>query len=153
MDTVKLIVLGMHNILRWLILGLGILTLIKMYSGWIRNKPWASSDRKTGLFFTIALDIQLLLGFLLYFVFSDLVRTAFSDFGNAMNNPVLRFFSVEHSAIMLIAVVVGHIGASIGKKEMEDKQKFIRSAIVYTISIALIIIGIPWSLRPLLPGF
>ena len=152
METAKLILLGMHNILRWVILGLGLITLIKLYSGWIKNKPWASSDRKIGMFFTIALDTQLLLGFLLYFVFSDLVRTAFSDFGNAMANPVLRFFSVEHSAIMLIAVILGHFGASIGKKDMEDKQKFIRSAIVFTITILLLLVGIPWSLRPLLPG-
>lgn len=153
MDTIKLIMLGIHNILRWVIMGVGILTLVKMYSGWLKNKNWAASDKNIGLIFTSALDIQLLIGFLLYFVFSDLVRTAFSDFGNAMSNSVLRFFSVEHSAIMLIAVVLGHVAASVAKKNLDSKQKFIRSAIIYTITIALLIIGIPWTLRPLLPAF
>jgi len=152
MDALKLIILGLHNILRWIILGLGILTLVKMYSGWIRNKPWTVSERKIGMLFTTSLDLQLLLGFLLYFVFSQLVRTAFTDFGTAMKDPVLRFFSVEHITIMIIAIALGHYGSSIAKKELEDNQKFKRSAIIYTISIALIILGIPWSLRQLLPG-
>lgn len=152
MDTLNLITLGIHNILRWIVLGIGILTIVKMYSGWLKKSEWETTDQKFGLIFTIALDTQLLVGFLLYFVFSDLVRTAFANFGNAINNPVLRFFSVEHITIMLIAIALGHIGSSFGKKELPDHEKFKRSAILFSLTLLLIILGIPWSSRPLLPG-
>ena len=152
MDTIKLITLGFHNILRWVVLGLGVLTMVKMYSGWLKKNPWTDTHRKFGLIFTIALDTQLTVGFLLYFVFSDLVRTAFADFGSAMTNPTLRFFSVEHITLMLIAIALGHIAASVGKKDLPDQNKFKRSAFLFSFSLLLIILGIPWSTRPWLPG-
>jgi hypothetical protein len=152
MFTGKLVILAIHNILRWMIVGLGIFSIIKMYLGWLRKKQWDRTDGVAGTLYTIALDIQLLVGLLLYFVFSDLTKIAFADFGNAMANATLRFFSLEHIFFMVISIVLGHIGNSIGKKDLQDSEKFKRTAILFTLSFLLLLAGIPWTTRPLFPG-
>lgn len=153
MVTVKIIVLAIHNILRWVILGLGILTIVRMVWGWVSQKIWTPFDKKIQMFFVIALDSQLLVGLLLYFVFSDITKAAFANFGTAMNNSILRFFSLEHLAILIPAIFLAHYTSSSVAKESNQHKKFRKSALLYTIVMLLIISGIPWASRPLLPGF
>ena len=64
------VILALHNIIRWLVLIFGLLAFGRGLLGWFGKKEWAGSERKFGLFFTSSVDIQLLLGFLLYFVLS-----------------------------------------------------------------------------------
>ena len=146
-------VLATHNILRWFVLIFGILVIIRGFVGWSGKKEWTGLDNKLGLGFTISLDIQVLLGFLLYFVFSPVTKVAFSDIGAAMGNSELRFFLVEHFLMMLIALVVGHIGRSRAKKADTDVGKHKRAAIFYTVAMLLILAAIPWQYSGLLPVF
>ncbi len=76
--------LAMHNIVRWVALILAIVATVTAFLGWFGKRQWSERDRKIGSFFGIAMDIQLLLGLLLYFVFSPITRTALQDFGAAM---------------------------------------------------------------------
>lgn len=141
--------LGLHSILRWFVLIFGLLAVIKAYSGWFGKKEWADLDDKLGLGFTISLDIQVLLGLLLYGV-SPLIRTAFSDMGAAMANSSIRFFLVEHFLMMVIALVLAHIGRSRAKKADTDVSKHKNAAIFFTIAMLLVLAAIPWQ-RALLP--
>lgn len=152
METLKIVLIAIHNLMRWIILGLGVVTLVRLYIGWLGKKKWLAQNHKPGMFFSIALDIQLIFGLLLYFIFSDLTKQAFKDFGNAMTIPALRFFTVEHSIIMVLAIISAHIGNSIAKQHAEDHVKYRKVAIAYTIAILFLIIAIPWTTRPLLPG-
>jgi len=149
----KLFLLAVHNLLRWAIVILAIYALVRTALGWLQQKKWSGTDQRAVSLFTISLDLQLLVGLLLYFIFSDLTKAAFADFGAAMGNQVLRFFAVEHSLLMAIAVAVAHIANSVGKKDLPDKLKFQRAAIFIVVAIALIAAGIPWTTRPLLPNF
>ena len=56
-----------HNILRWAVLLFGFWAVIKAIGGVTGKKNYSGSDNKTGLFFMISCDIQLLLGLILYF--------------------------------------------------------------------------------------
>ena len=150
---IKQILLAAHNLLRWVIVILAVYAFIRLILGWVQNKTWRQPDQKSVTFFTIALDIQLLLGLLLYFVFSDLIKAAFSDFGAAMSNQVLRFFTVEHSLLMVIAIVVAHVANAAGKKNLPDAKKFRRVTLLLGLAVVLIAAGIPWASRPLLPVF
>lgn len=152
MVTAKTITLIIHNLLRWAIVVSAFFTLYRLYSGWVKKQTWQESDRKAITIFTILMDTQLLVGLLLYFVFSDLVKAAFANMAAAMGNQILRFFTVEHSLMMVLAVVLGHIAGSAGKKDLPDQDKFKRTAILITIAILLILAGIPWTSRPLIPG-
>jgi hypothetical protein len=144
------VVLALHNLFRWLVLALGIWALLRAYLGWARSAAWSSIDRRAGLLFTIAFDIQFLLGLLLYFAFSALSRAALADFSGAMASAGLRFFALDHPLMMLVAVILAHIGSVLSRKAPEDRARHRRAAIFYTLSLAAVLLAVPWS-RPLLP--
>src|SRR5512133_3623476 len=102
--------LHLHDTLRWLVLLSLVVTLVKYVSGWLGNQPWKKVDNTLGIVFTSLMDLQLLTGLVLYFFLSPVTKLAMSDFGAAMKNADLRFYAVEHLAMMLIAVVLVHIG-------------------------------------------
>ena len=77
-------ILAVHNILRWVILILMILALVRAFWGWFGKRDWTSTDGRVGTFYSVALDIQLLVGLILYFVLSPITRIAFSDFGEVL---------------------------------------------------------------------
>lgn len=145
------VTLALHNLLRWAVLALGLWAVLRAVLGWARASAWSPLDRKAGLFFTIALDIQILLGLLLYFAFSPLARAALADFGAAMASVDLRFFALDHPLEMLAAVVLAHLGSALSRKASQDKARHRRAAIFYTLSLAAVLLAIPWS-RPLLPA-
>ena len=139
------IVLTIHSIVRWVALILVALATLFALIGWLGRREWTDRDRKIGVFTTIALDIQLLLGLILYFFLSPITRTALQDFGAAMGSADLRFYGLEHALFMTLAVISAHIGSALSKKAPESRAKFIRAAIFYGLALLLILLGIPWS--------
>ena len=57
----------------------------------------------------------MLLGLLLYFVFSPLTKAALGDFAGAMKDPLMRFWAVEHVFGMVIGVALAHVGHVAGQ--------------------------------------
>ena len=143
--------LALHNIARWAALILAIVATVTAFLGWFGKRQWSARDRKIGSFFGIAMDIQLLLGLILYFVYSPLTRNALADFGAAMGVRDLRFYAIEHAFYMILAVVFAHLGSILARRAPDSKAKFQRAAIFFGLSLLLILLGIPWT-RPLFPG-
>ncbi len=140
---------GLHNLTRWLVVLAGLLALFTMLSG-LSGRKFGPGDRRAGLIYTIVLDVQLLLGLLLFFV-SPYIQAGMQNMGSAMSDSTLRFFMVEHTLMMVLAVVAGHIGSAMGKKaDLPDRTRFLRAAIFYAISLALIAFATPWG-RSLIP--
>jgi hypothetical protein len=144
-------ILLLHSWLRWvaLVAGGGA-TFFAFGTGTgalARTERW-------GRIFMIALDVQMLLGLLLYGVLSPITGAAMKDFGGAMRNPVMRFFAVEHLAMMLAAVVVVHVGRVLARKTADPAAKRKRLLICFGIALLLMLLGIPWpgmaSGRPLI---
>lgn len=138
-------VLFLHNIFRWLILLFALLTIINAAGGMGGNKPFTAGNKRTALFLMISCDIQLLLGLILYFIngwFGVLTSG-----GNVMSNPAQRFFSMEHSVAMIIALILVHIGYSATKKNIADKAKFSRLFWFTLIALVIIFASIPWPFR------
>lgn len=133
-----------HNLFRWLVLIAAVLAIGFAFAGWFGKKDWKKTDNVLGLLFTIFIDIQLLVGLILYFV-SPLTRAAFADFGAAMKNAPLRFYAVEHILMMIIALVIIHIGRSKSKKAKIPFRKHRAAAIFYTIGLVIILAAIPWD--------
>lgn len=146
------VILAIHNIFRWVVLILALVALIRAYGGWFQKREWTEGDRKAGSYFAISMDIQLLLGLLLYFVLAPWFSAVAADFGEAMQNPELRFFGLEHVFYMFIAVVMVHVGSVLARRAPESLAKFRRQAIWFTLATILILIAIPWW-RPLLRLF
>ncbi len=137
--------LHLHNTLRWLVLLVALVTLLKYFMGWFSQKEWKKSDNIIGIIFTSIMDLQLLSGLVLYFFVSPITKAAFQDFGAAMKNADLRFYAVEHSLMMLIAVALVHIGRSKSKKAALPRKKFGISLVFFGIAYLVILAGIPWS--------
>ena len=136
--------LHLHDYLRWLLLIVLVVTLVKYIAGWLGNQPWKKADNILGIVFTSLMDIQLLTGLFLYFL-SPITKLALSDFGAAMKNADLRFYAVEHLSMMLIAVVLVHIGRARSKKAKTDTGKFKIATIYFLIALVLMVVAIPWS--------
>ena len=139
------LVLTLHSVVRWAIVIVGVVAVVRAFMGWRGNKPWAQLDDRLGLGFTTAMDLNLLLGLLLYFVLSPITTGAFKDFGAAMGNSSVRFFAVEHILVMILAVVVAHIGRARSKKAASDQGKFKQAAIFFAIAMVLVLLAIPWD--------
>ncbi|WP_321287457.1 hypothetical protein [uncultured Sunxiuqinia sp.] len=137
--------LHLHNSLRWLILLVALVTLVKYFMGWFSQKGWMKSDNILGILFTVIMDIQLVVGLVLYFGYSPITKAAFQDFGAAMKNADLRFYAVEHFIMMIIALALVHIGRSKTKKAISARRKFGISLVFLGIAYIIISAAIPWS--------
>ncbi len=132
-----------HSLLRWAVLIVMITVTATMAFRYAKAATWTSTDRAAALAFTILLDTQLLVGFVLYGV-SPITRGAMKDMATAMHEPSVRFFVVEHPTIMVLSVLFAHLGSVFAKKAPTDRVKFGRATAFFALSTALMLWGIPW---------
>ncbi|MDQ3395734.1 MAG: hypothetical protein M3512_16730 [Bacteroidota bacterium] len=142
-------ILIIHSWTRWFVLIFALIAIIKAFRGWQGNLKFEKSDSSIGGMFVGTMHLQVLLGLLLYFWLSPDTDIAFSDFGAAMKNPTLRFWAVEHIIGMVIAVVVAQVGRNKSKTATEDIQKHRKTFIYYLISIVIVLLSMPYVIRPL----
>ena len=139
-----------HSWTRWLVLILAIIVIFKAVSGWLGKKPFEKQDNILGASFVGSMHLQLLLGLLLYFVFSPMGLNAISTLGMGavMKNAEMRYWAVEHISVMILAAVLAQVGRSLSKKAATDLEKHKKSAIFYGVALVLVLSRIPWdSLR------
>jgi hypothetical protein len=92
----------------------------------------------------IAMDLQLLIGLLLYGFLSPVTSAMFGDFGAAMREPVARFWAVEHPTMMVAAVVLAHLGRVLGRKAKTPAARRTRQLVCFGLSTVLMLVAIPW---------
>lgn len=138
--------LHLHSFLRWAIL---ILLLVAIYKSLAdRNKMFTAGHRKTGLFLMICADVMLLVGLYQWFTGDKgLKMIQSSGFKSVMQNAGARFFVVEHTIAMLVAIILIHLGYSYSKKNVPDSQKHKRILLLYGLALLIILISIPWPFR------
>ena len=136
--------LNAHNIIRWILLLVIIFVLIRSWSGFLGKKPYEKLDKAIGGVLIGFTHTQLILGVILLIV-SPLTQAAFSDFGAAMKDPVLRY-PFEHAFVMIVAVVLIQIGRTLSKRATDPVKKHKAIALYTTIAVLLILSRIPnWS--------
>ena len=145
--------LTIHSWMRWVVILTGLGAFARGAAGSSGRKSWTPADDRAGFWFVTALDLQLLLGLLLYAFFSPFTHQAFGDFGAAMKNPGLRFWAVEHVAGMVIGVALAHIGR-VRSRKADSLRRHKVVAIFFGLSLLVILASIPWpgtaNARPLL---
>jgi hypothetical protein len=130
------IVYDLHMIWRWVLLVVALVTLVKALMGWLGKQPWTQLDDRLGLFFTVAIDIQFLLGMILWFVGPWRITAA----GALMGNSLGRFMVIEHPLFLLISLVLAHIGRSRSRKAATDAGKHKNAFIFYLFSFLFIVL-------------
>ncbi|WP_396625381.1 hypothetical protein [Luteitalea sp.] len=90
-----------------------------------------------------SIHLQLLLGIVLLFV-SPLAQASFGDMGTAMKVRPMRFFVVEHTTMMLVALVVAQVGSLKSRRAITSAAAARTSLIFGGLSLLLILAAIPW---------
>lgn len=143
--------LASHNIVRWLVLGTGLWAVVRCWMGWRSRAVWSEKDAGAVKLFVNALTLQFVLGVVLYAV-SPLIRAGLADMATAMKTASVRYFVVEHVAVMLVAIALGHIGAAKVRKAESDSARFQTATIWLGLALAAAAGFVPWD-RPILPSF
>ncbi len=147
--------LDLHNLVRWLVLIAAVVALVNAYGGLLGKRTFERRDRTLGAVFTGVMDLQFLIGLILYFV-SPLVQSALQNMSAAMQDDQSRFFAVEHALIMLVAVILAHVGGVLARRARSDAAKFRRQAVWFSLSVLAVLFAIPWPWsdygRALFPG-
>ncbi|MFK7954298.1 MAG: hypothetical protein AB8B73_15715 [Ekhidna sp.] len=133
--------LHLHSGLRWLVLLVAIVVVLKSLVGLFGGSKYSKFDSIIAPAYVGLMDLQLLAGLILYFFLSPFT----SDFSFNMSDDVIRFWAVEHLALMLFAVVAAHVGRSISKKTDDAQVKFRFQSIFFGMSLILMLMGIPWE--------
>jgi hypothetical protein len=76
------------------------------------------------------------------------MRAIMDHFGDAMKDPALRFWAVEHTASMFAAIALAHVGRVLARKATTPAAKRTRLLVCFGLATLLIIIGMPWPGRP-----
>ena len=138
--------LALHSWIRWIALIAVVGTTLAAIRGKVSGAD-SLADR-WGMAAMMALDTQLLIGLLLYFVVSPNTRAILDNFGGAMKDPALRFWAVEHETAMFGAIALAHVGRVLARKAPTPAAKRTRLLICFGLAFVLIMAGMPWPGRP-----
>jgi hypothetical protein len=133
----------LHSIVRWFVVVAALAAFGKALAGRFGSGAWGRLDDRLGLFFTMAMDIQVLVGVLLYIV-SPLIHSDLAHFRATLVDFTGLFFTILHWVLMLAAVALAHIGRRRAAKASGEAAKFRTAALFYGLSILVLLVGIPW---------
>lgn len=140
-------VLALHSLVRWLVVLALVFALYKAYSGWFSKKTFTKSDNTARLWAVLFVHIEFIIGLVLYFT-SPIIEFFRSNFKEAVQQKDVRFLGMEHSVMMLIAVILITIGSAKAKRKGTDTEKFKTLAIWFTIGFIIILVSVPWPFSP-----
>lgn len=122
-------IVGLHSFWRWVVLLVVLVAIVRGLMGWLRGGRWEARDRQFALLATTALDIQLLLGLVLWI-------------GQSRWNDGV-FFRIIHPVVMISAIVIAHVASLQAKKATSDTAKFRALAVGLIVAMVLITAAIP----------
>jgi hypothetical protein len=144
-------ILLLHSFLRWVIIILAIVSIYRSFAGMQSGGVFSAADKKVGLFLMIAAHTTLLLGLYLWFVGPwGLMNIRNLGFGAIMKDPYGRYYAVEHTTGMLIAIVLITIGRGAAKKNIPDVAKHKRTFWYQLLALVIILATVPWPFRALI---
>jgi hypothetical protein len=133
-----------HSWLRWAVLLFGIYAFARAASSRFTRRSWTPADDAAGRSFVISVDLQVLIGLLIYFFYSSFTMAAWRDMADAMADDVIRFWAVEHVVGMLAATAFVHVGRVRIRKAPDSSRKHFVAAIFFGLALVLMLISIPW---------
>ncbi len=136
-------ILSTHSHTRWLIFVTAVVAIVLPF---LNNNSITKKDKMPALAFLIMCDIQLIMGIMLYFVYSPFGMDAFSlGMKEVMSNSEIRKIAVEHITMMLLAIILVHIGYS-KLKMITERAAFRKTSLIYFgLALVLILAAIPWA--------
>lgn len=119
--------LNLHSDVRWLVLAVAGLAVLKFGWGWWQGGAFRGFDRALTASYSGLIDLQALLG-IVFFFWSGYAGDGF---------PRFRF---EHAFAMLLALLAAHLPAR--WRKLEDRARFRNTLFAILASVILILAGI-----------
>ena len=121
------LLLSIHSHLRWLILIVALIAVVKFAVGWLRGGTFKGMDRGLASGFSGLMDLQAMLG-LIFLVWNGLAGAGF---------PMFR---IEHAVTMTVAAVVAHL--HVMWKTADDKKRFRNTLFRVLDTLIIVFIGV-----------
>jgi hypothetical protein len=121
------IVLMLHSIVRWVVVLVALIALVRFALGWVRGGSFAGMDRGLTAGFSGLMDVQGALG-LIYLVWAGLDGQGF---------PLYR---IEHALMMVVAIAVSHLASR--WKNAPDRVRYRNSLFGVLGALALVFMGV-----------
>jgi uncharacterized membrane protein YphA (DoxX/SURF4 family) len=112
----------LHSIIRWLIVAVAVVAMVRFALGWQRRMAYQSMDRGLMSAFAGLMDLQLVFGLILFF-----------------GRGVVRF-RIEHAVTMIVAIVIAHL--AMRWRNAEDALRFRNNLIAVAGALLIIIAGV-----------
>jgi len=132
-------ILLLHSWLRWVALIAGVGATLAAARD---NSPGATRVDRWGLILMIVLDLQMLLGLVMYLTVT--LPSIQGHMAEVMQNPEARFFAVEHITMMMGAVILAHVGRVLGRKSASADAKKMKLFVCFGIATAMMFLATPW---------
>ena len=126
----------LHSVWRWAVLIAAVAALALSAMAATGSRPWDSTADRASFFFTLAMDIQFLIGMVLWLTQG---RWSGSD----------PFLSWGHPFLMLAAVAIAHVGRARTDRVSGDRAKGTQAAIFFGVSFLVVLLAIPFAAWPL----
>ena len=131
-----------HIIISILLLLVVLFVLIRSFLGFYSKVNFSKFiDINIPIFAVTLLYLELILGMMLYAIHINELSTLVSQ-ENANSYFSARFWAVEHTILMMFAIVFGHLGLVYAKNLEEDKEKFQKNFLYFGLSFLLIVFSV-----------
>jgi hypothetical protein len=137
------IVLTIHSWLRWAALLSGVTATVNAfrYRADMAERP---RGQRWDWVFMLALDLQALLGLLLYFGLSPFTRDAMNNAALALRDPGLRFWAITHVGLMVVALVAVRAGRVFAMGDTTSRVRRNGRYVCFGIAVLAMVAGVPW---------
>jgi len=115
-----------HSDLRWLILIVALIAVLKFAWGWLRGGAFEKMDRGLASGFSGLMDLQALTGLILLV------------WGGVVGG--FPMFRIEHAVTMTVAAAVAHL--HVLWKNADDKKRFRNSLFIILDTLIIVFIGV-----------
>jgi len=138
------IVLYIHSLIRWAVVAAGLHAAARAWRGRLGEHAWLKADTRAGRILVSVMDLQLLVGLVLYFVYSPVVAGAMVRPDMVAGSRGMRFWVFEHPLAAIVAIVIAHIGFLKARKGGPLAHR--DAALFYTLALAIVLAAMPWPI-------
>ena len=122
-----------HSFWRYGVIIAAVIAIVGALAAWMGALPPRQTVRRAGVLYIIALDVQVLIGIVLWL----------GKGGMALPPP----FRLEHPLTMILAAVAAHVGQVLARRARTPQAAARSVAIAVIVSLILVVVGIPGLVR------
>lgn len=127
-------VVTLHSYWRWVVLLVAIGAIALSLMSAFGSRPWDSLSSRLSLIFTIVMDVQFLIGVIVW-----VTKSAWSG------DAVIGWL---HPLAMLGAVALAHVGRARADRATNDVEQGKQASIFFVASLVVVLVAIPFASWP-----